>query len=372
MAVYKIFPEKDATIYSRYPNMNTGLDEILEISNLQDTTVSPTSGQVSRALVKFPTTEITNTLTNKVASNPFSASLKLFLASADNIPLDFSAECYPVSGTWSMGTGKYLDIPNTTDGVGWEFRLQSGSGAWATTGFATYVTASFTTRNGGGNWYTGSATLDPSATQTFTYVTPKDIEFDVTNAIQLFNSGSIVNEGFIVKLEDSLEFISTRYMSLKYFSMDTHTIYPPCLEIKWDDSTFSTGSSTQTILDTAEATVSLRNNKGEFQQDSVQRFRINSRPTYPTRTFTTSSDYLTNYYLPEGSLYQIKDVSTEETIIDFDSNNTKISADSTSNYFDLYMSGLEPERYYRILIKATLDGSTIVFDDDDYIFKVVR
>ena len=89
MAVYKIFPEKDATIYSRYPNMNTGLDEILEISNLQDTTVSPTSGQVSRALVKFPTTEITNTLTNKVASNPFSASLKLFLASADNIPLDF-------------------------------------------------------------------------------------------------------------------------------------------------------------------------------------------------------------------------------------------------------------------------------------------
>ena len=30
MAVYKIFPEKDATIYSQFPNMNTGLDPIIE------------------------------------------------------------------------------------------------------------------------------------------------------------------------------------------------------------------------------------------------------------------------------------------------------------------------------------------------------
>ena len=34
MAVYKIFPEKDATMYSLFPQMNTGLDEILDISNL--------------------------------------------------------------------------------------------------------------------------------------------------------------------------------------------------------------------------------------------------------------------------------------------------------------------------------------------------
>ena len=30
MAIYKIFPEKDATLYTQYPTMNTGLDEILE------------------------------------------------------------------------------------------------------------------------------------------------------------------------------------------------------------------------------------------------------------------------------------------------------------------------------------------------------
>jgi hypothetical protein len=33
------------------------------------------------------------------------------------------------------------------------------------------------------------------------------------------------------------------------------------------------------------------------------------------------------------------------------------------------MNGLEPERYYKILIQTTINGSTIVFDDD-YYFKV--
>jgi hypothetical protein len=35
------------------------------------------------------------------------------------------------------------------------------------------------------------------------------------------------------------------------------------------------------------------------------------------------------------------------------------------------MSGLEPERYYAILIKTNINGSTIIFDDD-YYFKVVN
>ena len=32
MAVYKIFPSSDATLYSKYPAQNTGLDEILEVA----------------------------------------------------------------------------------------------------------------------------------------------------------------------------------------------------------------------------------------------------------------------------------------------------------------------------------------------------
>ncbi len=58
-------------------------------------------------------------------------------------------------------------------------------------------------------------------------------------------------------------------------------------------------------------------------------------------------------------------------VIEFDSKYTKISADQVSSYFDVYMNGLEPERYYTILIKTTLDGTTQVFDED-IMFKVVN
>lgn len=97
--------------------------------------------------------------------------------------------------------------------------------------------------------------------------------------------------------------------------------------------------------------------------------RINCRPQFPTRVFQTSSLYTTNHYLPSSSFYAVKDLDTNEFVIDFDDTYTKISADDKSSYFVLYMNGLEPERYYQILIKTTIDGSTLILDDNFY-FKV--
>jgi hypothetical protein len=36
------------------------------------------------------------------------------------------------------------------------------------------------------------------------------------------------------------------------------------------------------------------------------------------------------------------------------------------------MNGLEPERYYKILIKSVLANGETVVMDKDYIFKVIR
>ena len=69
--------------------------------------------------------------------------------------------------------------------------------------------------------------------------------------------------------------------------------------------------------------------------------------------------------------YAIKDLDTNEYVIDFDGNYTKLSLDDNGSYFTLYMNGLEPERYYKILIQTTVNGSTIVFDEN-YIFKVTN
>jgi hypothetical protein len=102
------------------------------------------------------------------------------------------------------------------------------------------------------------------------------------------------------------------------------------------------------------------------------KFLINARDKYPTRTFTTSSFYTTNKALPQNSYWAIQDAKTEDVVIDFDTNYTKISCDGTNSYFTLYMNGLEPERYYKILIKSEFSDGESVEIDNNLIFKVVR
>jgi len=375
MAVYKIFPEKDSTIYTAYPAMNTGRDEILEIANLNPNDVPNASEDVRRALVKFSTSDIASVINDTFTaaarvSQSYSASLRLFTADATAIPLDYNIEAYPISESYSMGTGKFLDSPQVTDGVSWTYRTNSGSGAWITSGYSQWTTASFSTATGGGVWYTGSSVFSNiETTQSFVYNDDTDVNIDVTDAIKSFytaslgaptSSGAITNEGFILKLPDSVEYSST-YMGLKFFSLDTHTIYPPCLELKWDDTVYSTGS--MSTISQTPFVITFKANQPEYTQGSIQRFRLNVRPQFPTRTFQTSSVYLNNTYLPEESFYQIRDLDTGEIIIDFDTTFTKISADSTSSYFDVFMNGLQPERYYNVYIKTTIDGSTFVLNE---------
>jgi hypothetical protein len=271
-----------------------------------------------------------------------------------------------------MGTGKYNYSPEVQNGVSWGWRSYSGSNAWITSGYPTNVTASYSGTLGGGNWYytsSNTTVLPIFSTQSFTYTDSGDINTDITNMVKAWHSGSIVNNGLIVK--QAIEFINDEnYQNkMQFFSRDTSTIYPPQLEFRWRDYTFNTGSSTNTILNTSNVTITLDENPGVFYPESINRFRVNSRPTYPTRTFQTASYYTKNYYLPTSSYYSIKDLDTNEVVVDFDDQFTQLSADEQSSYFTLYMNGLEPERYYKILIKSIINGSTIIFDNN-YYFKV--
>jgi hypothetical protein len=371
MAVYKIFPVKDTSIYSLNPSKNTGLDGILEST----TNLSTTGPQTSRFLVQFSDTEINDIITNKISSSTWQANFKGYAAVLNGLNLTTTLELYPLSGSWDMGTGRYNYIPENTDGASWRWRSYSGSNAWSTNGFSPFVTASYSgSRIGGGTWYTGSANatvLPIYATQSFEYFDSGDIDVNITNMVKAWYSGSIVNNGFIVK--QATEFINSKdyQIEMKFFSRDTHTIYPPQLEFRWRDYVFNTGSSTTTILSTQVATVSIDENPGIFYPESINKFRVNSRPTYPARVFQTASLYTTNYYLPTASFFAVKDLDTNEFVIDFDDQYTQLSADDQSSYFTLYMNGLEPERYYKILIKSIINGSTIIFDDN-YYFKVIN
>ena len=374
MAVYKIFPSKDSTIYSRYPAKNTGLDSILEANADFSTQVA----QVSRYLVQFSQTEIDSILDDKIGTSSFQVNLKNFIANAKNLNTDIVLEVYPVSGSWNMGTGKFNDSPETDNGVSWKFRSYSGSNPWPTSTFGGYTTASYGEVTGGGTWYTGSALgLNVIQSQTYNYTSNKDLNVNVTNTILNWYSssnslGGFSNDGFIIKQGENDEFVRSIYKQaeLQFYSVDTNTIYPPELQFQWDDFSYSTSSNISEI-DTTQMISVLDNNPGTFRRDEVHRFRLSSRPEFPVRTFQTASWYTSNYYLPTSSYYAIKDLDTNEYIFNFDTTYTKISADSTGNYFDIYMNGLEPERYYQILLKVVLNGETTILDDN-YYFKIIN
>jgi len=321
--------------------------------------------------------EINDGIDNKMDENSWRSNLRLFLSTVTGLTQETYIIANPVAKNWVNGTGKYLDQPITKDGCSWEWANYTGSEKWDVTNLPPYATASYTSSvaAGGGIWYTGSSNTNypnVKSSQSFSLYDDKDLNFDVTSTVHNWYSSSLSNYGFIVRQTESQEFVQSfeQQVELKYFSIDTNTIYPPQLEFKWDDFTYNT-SSTISEISTSNVYLSLDENPGIFYSESVNRFRINCRPKYPARTFSTASYYSTNHYLPTASYWAIKDLYTNEFVIDFDSSYTKISADTDSNYFDVYMNGLQPERWYKILIQTTIENSTKILDDN-YTFKVVN
>jgi hypothetical protein len=395
MAYYFLHPEIDTTIYSHpdRTNLNAGHDEILEI--VKEKGSSDQIYYPSRVLIKFNNEEIKTTISDIVGVTIFnkSSSANVFTSCSVNLQLSttehknlarvLNLELFAISQSWDEGTGRFSSIPSASNGCSWVFRDNDDvtKTKWTTGSFNTVygstgsINASGITE-GGGVWYTGS---NFTATQQFNNADDLDTNFDVTNIVHkfsasLFNNSShptgIENNGFIIKQPDIIETnTSESFGELKYFSVDTHTIYPPKLCFKWDDSSYSANQNK--IKNSGELSVSLYRNKEEYNQDEVARFRIHVRDKYPTREFTTTSNNLNVGYFKSTSFYSVRDAHTEEEIIPFDTNFTKLSADSEGMYFDLYMKGFQPERYYRVLFKHINNDGTTIYDSN-YHFKVIR
>jgi hypothetical protein len=378
MAVYKLFPYKDTTLYTLYPDMNTGIDPIISITNLNIAIDS--LPRVSRFLTEFVQDEIEDVINNKIKGKQWDVNLKTFIATAEGIVESTDLAVYPLAQYWYNGTGTYLDVPQTTDGASWFSPNFKGSVAWSSSGQDVYgnqVTSSFNSDYvgaGGGAWLINSGSTYFKVTQSFDTRSEKDLEVNTKEVVSRWYSGSMDNNGFIVKWEDSVEFTANAQIQpvMQFYSVDTNTIYPPELEFKWEDySTVLTGSATGSILSSTNIVASLAENPGEFLPESVHRFRFNVADKYPKRVYQTSSLFTGVNYLPTASQYAVKDLDTNEFVINFDTTYTKLSSDENGNYFDIYMNGLEPERYYKVLVKTTINNSTMVLDDS-YYFKVVN
>ena len=390
---YFEYPITDTTLYEGNvsASQNTGLDEILEVRKFVNS--AGTSVFVSRPLIKFDYSYISSSVQSGIIPSDAKYYLNLYDAGSHELATTQSLHAYIISGSWGGGTGRLDSDPVIEDGASWKYRDNG-------TAKTQWITGSDTI---GGTWYTSSlnSQYNVSASYNLVYETT-DIRMDVTDLVknQIYSSSVFPNNGFILKRENipttgsefcvydpqtatgSDEHDTAPLGDLLFFGRETHTIFPPKLEVVWDDSNWNTGSlSALSAADLDRMTVYFKSMKSEYKEKSKAKFRFAGRELYPTRGFATTPAALTVKTLPSGSraleqgtYYQIKDAYTEDILIPFGTGSI-VSCDASGNYFNLWMDGFQPERHYRIEIKV-VSGSganeTSMIYDDDFTFKVVR
>ena len=383
---YFIYADADATLYEgeSTQSRNTGLDEILEVR--KDMNAAGTVINVSRALIKFDLTEISNLISDGlIPDNDFyepSASYFLNLYDAGSTGLTSTSQLLYaniVSQSWTAGEGTFHDNPETTDGVSWRYRVGQTDGTQWISG----------NNNTGGTWYSGSATGGQYlrfASQSFDY-NSIDMRMDVSEPVKvwIYSGSDYSNEGFIIKRSGSVgnddsncpEADSERYGQFKFFSRDTNTIYQPKLEVVWKDFSYSTGSNTNfsgSQLD--DLVFYMKGNRDSYKESSKIKFKIAGRQRYPAKTYETTPRALQINTFPSGTLfYSVKDALTEETVIPFDQYSA-VSCDTSGHYFNLWLNGLQAERYYKLLYKFVSGSGTANeindIHDNDFTFKVEK
>jgi hypothetical protein len=361
-----IFPTRNTWISSgsstidgtSFKDQNFGRDQILEVKK---EFYNNSFNYQTRALVNFSGTEFTNmsqSIVKKDINNP-RFFLRLYEAGGNSETSgDYTLAIQPISESWVEGTGKDGDNPKNTNGVSWLNRSNPIGGTettWSNAGTSVLTVS--------------------SSTQTFSNEST-DVEADVTNMVNMWLSGSVQNYGMLVNFSGSQETDSTTFGQLKFFSRNTHTIFSPRLEVRWDDHLPCTGSNTGSLTElTSSGLVDnylyMNGLRESYKVGERVKFRVGARKRYIQKTFNTSVQTITGSFIPESSgSYAIKDIATDEFIVPF-SGFTSMSCDTEGMYFNQYLDGFYPDRVYKIQLKLkTNDGQEQVFDDDfEFIVK---
>mgnify|MGYP003132164403 CR=1 FL=1 len=367
-----IFPTQDTWISSgsstitgeSFKDQNFGRDQILEVKK---EFYNSSFNYPTRALVNFSGTEFTE-MSKSIQDGSISSNAKFYLrlyeaeGNAELNDTSYRLAIQPISQSWKEGSGKFGDNPKNTDGCSWENRTNPVGGA-ATT------------------WDTpGVSVLSVSASgQTFENESP-DVNVEVTNMVNMWLQGQSTkgNQGMLIRFNSTQETDSTHFGHLKFFSRNTHTIFSPRLEVRWDDSSFSTGSLNElTMSGLTDNFLYMKGLREEYKVGERVKFRVGARKRYIQKTFSNSVQTVTGSYITQGSgSYAIKDVATDEFIVPFEdfqgTSYTKLSCDSDSNYFIQYLDGFYPDRVYKILLKLKYDDGQEQIFDNDFEFIVKR
>lgn len=375
--IKSIYANSDNTIYEKTGSLNAGIDSILELTKVS----SSVGVYTSRMLMDFKLDAISSSIAAGDITDP-SFYINLYSTNTQETPLEYSLIAYPISQSWANGVGRMLEpiVQNgyIKDGSSWIYRdkqnvtttyIASTDTQWTSESLAAGSDMQYSSVTGGGTWYSNYYGTESFDNQT------SDIRMNVTPVVNYILStmgadGKYINDGIIIMRSGSQESDAGSYGHLSFFSRETNTIYQPRLEVVYDDSSFSTGSLSELTSD--ESVVYVKNLKHEYTTKERPKIRIVGRDRYPTKTFSTQSNYKTIQFLPTSSYYGVKDALTEEFILPYSNLGTKLSCDSDGNFFNLDMDSFMPERYYKLSFQVTQSDASVVVYDENFYFKVVR
>lgn len=339
-------PTKDSTIYEFNPRLNTGLDSIIELSYIENE-------GVSRILLQFPDSLYTEKLYDKYI-------LKLYTSEVNEIQTNYSISAYPIYQTWNSGIGKFYNSPKTTEDVTW-LSCKTNTN-WNSGSYNNYsASLNYVYASGGSSFFS-----DFKVSESFNY-SNTDINLDITSIVNAFNTGSVQNNGLLIKVEDE----SINFGDMKYFGVDTHTIYSPsilCYHTSFFES-FYTGSIQQIDI-SKDIMIYCSNLQREYYQNEIIRMNIGCREKYVEKTYSQYSNYLIPHHLPSNTTYKIIDCISEDIIIDFDTIYTKISCDKNGNYIYIDLKNFDKNRLYKVVFQVNNNGINRIIDND-LMFKVI-
>jgi hypothetical protein len=156
--MYKlVFPKKDSSVYERYPERNTGVDQILEIKKYAigepyDDVSHPIASwgttYNSRIFIQFDLSDLQELYnSNQLTSAKYFLTLKS--SEAESLQTEYTLYAYPLAQTWTNGNGYYNDEPEITNGVSWYYTDSKQIGTTWSTGSGKMECD---TISGGGSW----------------------------------------------------------------------------------------------------------------------------------------------------------------------------------------------------------------------------
>lgn len=222
--IKRFFATKDAQITNAHRESlfttaslaNMGLADVGEIFSLYNITgfnTQSSQNDISRLLYYFDISSILSD--TEIPTSTAQFKFKLYNTPHDRtLPLNFTIIVNPVTASWDEGNG--LDIENYLD---------SGAVNWLS-------------RTAGTTWTTPGGDFDSTREYTQTFLNGyEDLEIDLTNLISLYRSGTLSNNGFILRLTGSQEISTQSYYTKRFFMRGTEFFFSrPCLEVQWDNS----------------------------------------------------------------------------------------------------------------------------------------